>query len=151
MKLSEALIERAELQKNNAQIINRITSNTMVQEGDKPAELPESLIEEYEENMERLEFLIKKINETNSKTIFEGSATISDAIAKRDCLGSKINAYRSFYESATIRQDRYSQKEVKFVRCIDAKKIQSIINSLSKEYRELDTKLQAINWTSDLI
>jgi G3E family GTPase len=151
MKLAEALIERAELQKKNAQLIQRITSNTKVQEGDKPAENPDSLIEEYDRNMDRLEVLIKKINETNSKIIIDNKETISEIIARRDCIGSKINAYRLFYESSTIRQERYSQKEVKFIRCIDAKKLQDTINMLSKEYREIDTRLQGINWITELL
>lgn len=151
MKLAEALIERAELQKKNSQLINRIMHNTMVQEGDNPAEEPTSLIEEYEKNMDRLEYLIKRINETNSKTKIDNGSTISEAIAKRDCLSTKINTYRMIYDSATIRQDRYSSKEVKFVRCIDAGKIQNTINILSKEFRELDTALQGINWNTELL
>ena len=34
MKLAEALIERAELQKENAKLLERIKDNTMVQDGD---------------------------------------------------------------------------------------------------------------------
>lgn len=150
MKLAEALIERAELQKKNAQLFNRITSNVMVQEGDTPAEKPEELIAEYEQNMKRLLFLVQKINKTNDTTPFS-NGTVADAIAQRDNLRTKISTYRSVYEAATIRPDRYSQKEVKFVRCIDAKALQHTINELSKQYREIDTKLQGINWTVDLI
>lgn len=101
--------------------------------------------------MDRLEHLIKKINDTNSKVVMGNGGTISEAIAKRDCLSSKIKAYRTIYDSATIKQDRYSSKEVKFVRCIDAKKVQNIINTLSKEFRELDTALQGINWTTEIL
>ena len=126
MKLAEALIERAEIQKINAQLLNRMTSNVMVQEGDAPAEQPQELIAEYEKNMERLLFLIKNINKTNDVTPFE-NGTIADAIAQRDCLKSKINVYRSIYESATIKHDRYNTNEIKFVRCIDAKELQYTI------------------------
>lgn len=151
MKLAEALIERAELQKKNAQLFSRITSNTMVQEGDSPAEKPEELIAEYEKNMEQLLFLVQKINETNHLTPFEGHGNVASAIAYRDNLKAKIGVYRSIYESATIKPERYSQKEVKFVRCIDARELQVKINQLSKEYRSLDTKLQGINWTVELV
>ncbi len=150
MKLAEALIERAEIQKRNAQLFNRITSNVMVQEGDIPAEEPEELIAEYEENMKRLLFLVQKINKTNDTIPFE-NGTISDAIAQRDNLKAKIGIYRSIYEAATIRQERYNVKEIKFVRCIDVKALQHNINELSKKYRQLDTKLQGLNWTVDLI
>ena len=151
MKLSEALIERAELQRKNAQLFSRIKNNTMVQEGDTPAENPQDLITEYEENMERLLFLIRKINATNNATPFDNDGNVADAIARRDNLKAKIELYRSVYESAMIRPQRYSPTEVKFVRCVDAKELQNIINKLSKQYREMDTKLQGINWTTDLI
>jgi len=151
MKLAEALIERAEIQKKNGQIISRIKANTKVQDGDFPAEKPEELITEYENNMSRFFELVKRINETNCKNRFDGETNIADAIALRDCLGAKIKAYREFYESAVIKMDRYNRSEIKFVRCIDSKEIQKQIDKLSKEYRELDTKLQAVNWTVDLM
>ena len=151
MKLAEALIERAEIQKKNGQLMNRIKSNTKVQDGDSPAEKPEELIAEYEKNMDRFLELVKQINMTNSKTTFDGEKSIADAIAYRDFLGAKIGSYRDIYESATIKVDRYNRTEIKFVRCIDSGKLQSKIDMLSKEYRELDTKLQGLNWTTDLI
>ena len=151
MKLAEALIERAEIQKKNGQLINRIKDNTKVQEGELPSEKPEELIATYEENMARFLELVQRINKTNCETPFDEKRSIADAIALRDCLGAKIRAYREFYESTTIRVDRYSQKEIKIVRCIDAQELQSQIDRLSKEYREIDTKLQGINWTVDLL
>jgi hypothetical protein len=151
MKLAEALIERAEIQKKNWQLISRIKDNTKVQEGDAPSEKPEELIAEYEENMDRFLDLVQRINDTNSKTPFDEGKCIADAIALRDCLGAKIRAYRDFYESAAIRQDRYNRTEIKFVHCIDPKELQNQVNRLSKEYREIDTKLQGLNWTVDLM
>jgi len=151
MKLAEALIERAEIRKNLGQLISRIKDNSKVQEGDSPSEKPEELLVEYEENTERLLELVKQINKTNCKTPFDPNMSIADAIALRDCLGAKIRAYREFYESATLKLERYSLNEIKVVRCIDAKELQNQINKLSKEYREIDTKLQGINWTVDLI
>jgi hypothetical protein len=151
MKLAEALIERAELQKENAKLLGRIKDNTMVQDGDSPAEEPEELIEQYERNMERFLLLVQKINETNSKTAFGNGMNIADAIALRDCLGAKHRAYQNMYSATTISVNRYSQNEIKFVRCLEPKVIQKRIDKLAKEYRELDTKLQGINWTVDLV
>jgi len=150
MKLAEALIERAEIRKKLGQLINRIKENTKVQDGDSPSEKPEELIAEYEGSMKRLLDLVQQINYTNCKTSFDLNMSIADAIALRDCLGAKIRAYREIYESATLKLDRYSHNEIKVVRCIDAKELQNKINKLSKEYREIDTKLQGINWTVDL-
>jgi len=151
MKLAEALIERAEIQKQNGQLFNRIKANTKVQEGDLPAEKPEELIVKYEENMTQYLELVQRINDTNCKTPFNGEKSIADAIAMRDCLGAKIRAYREFYESSTIKPNRYNRMEIKFVSCVDSKMLQTRISELSKEYREIDTKLQGLNWTVDLI
>jgi len=151
MKLAEALIERAEIQKKNGRLVERIKDNAKVQEGDSPAEKPEELISEYEKNMARFLELVKRINNTNSKTPFDDNMSIADAIALRDCLGIKIKTYRTFYDSGTIKRDRYSRNEIKFVRSIDVVALQKQIDIFSKEYRELDTKLQGINWTVDLL
>lgn len=151
MKLAEALIERAELQKKNGQLIKRIQYNVKVQEGDTPAENPEELIAEYEGNMTRILKLVQRINDTNCKTPFGKNMNITEAIAMRDYLAQRIKSYRDFYVAATIKQDRYNRGEIKFVRCVNSGEFQNKINILSKEYRELDTKLQGLNWTVDLL
>jgi len=151
MKLAEALIERSELQKENAILLDRIKDNLQVQEGDLPVEAPEKLISQYEHNMERLSELVSKINKTNSKTEFNDGMSIADVIAMRDCLETKQRAYLNMYVSTKIKSDRYSHNEIKFVRCMDPKILQKQIDIYGKKYRELDTKLQGMNWTVDLI
>ena len=150
MKLAEALIERADLQRKIAQIEVRMRQNVKVQEGDKPAEAVDELLPQYESLMDRLEHLIAKINRTNGEAPLN-NMTLAEAITKRDCLKSKIHAYRELYEAASISQDRYSNKEIRFIRCVDAAKLQTRIDSMSKAYRELDTKLQGQNWTIELL
>lgn len=149
MKLAEALIERADLQKKIAQLRNRMEQNAKVQEGEKPAEAVGELLPEYDEMMLSLEILIKRINRTNAATCFEDGC-LSDAITRRDCLRGRINAYRELYDAAAIRQERYSRSEVKYIRCIETEGLQKTIDSLSKQYRESDTKIQAMNWMTEL-
>lgn len=150
MKLAEALIERADLQRKIAQIEARMRQNVKVQEGDKPTEYVDELLPQYESLADRLECLIANINRTNSSTPFN-DITLAHAITKRDCLKSKIHAYRELCEAALITQDRYSNKEIRFVRCVDVVKLQKRIDDMSKAYRELDTKMQGLNWTTDLL
>ncbi len=150
MKLAEALIERADLQREIAQLESRMRQNAKVQEGDEPAEDVSKLLPQYERKMADLEGLIIRINKTNHEASFD-AVTLADAIAKRDCLKSKLRAYRDLHEAASISQDRYSNKEIKFIRCIDVAILQDRIDRLAKEYRELDTKLQAMNWAVDLL
>ena len=150
MKLAEALIERADLQRKIAQVESRMEQNAKVQEGDEPAEAIDKLMPQYEDLMDNLEELIIRINRTNANVSFE-DMTLADAIAKRDCLKSKIRAYRDLHEAASIYHDRYSNKEIKFVRCVDVVELQAKIDRLSKAYREIDTKMQGLNWTIDLL
>lgn len=150
MKLAEALIERADLQHKIGQLEHRMQVNAKVQEGDEPAESVDELIPQFEKAMDNLENLIARINKTNSSTPFE-EITLSQAITKRDNLKSKIRAYRDLHQVATISHDRFSAKEIKYIRCVDVVKLQKRIDSLSKEYRELDTKMQGLNWTVDLV
>ena len=49
MKLAEALILRADLQKRLEQLRQRLILNAQVQEGEQPAEDPESLLRELDE------------------------------------------------------------------------------------------------------
>ncbi|MCD0161136.1 hypothetical protein IHN63_07420, partial [Deinococcus sp. 6YEL10] len=57
MKLAEALIERADLQKRAAQLEERLVKNLLVQEGEAPAEDPQALLREFAEVAARLEAL----------------------------------------------------------------------------------------------
>jgi hypothetical protein len=122
-----------------------------VQEGDAPAENPAELIVEYERASTELTRLIQQINRTNSVTVLGPEGTISDAIAVRDVLKSKQNAYNALAAAATVTQDRYSRSEVKFQGTVDVTAIQRQADSLARDYRELDARIQASNWTTDLI
>ena len=62
MKLAEALLERADLQKRIAQMDGRLENNAQVQEGEKPAEDPKALLKELEEMAVRMEQLVTAIN-----------------------------------------------------------------------------------------
>ena len=149
MKLAEALIARADIQKKIAQLRTRMEQNVKVQEGETPAEPIKELLPQYDRMMIDLETLIKRINRTNGSTAF-GGGTLTDAITERDCIRGRINAYRELYDKAMIRHTRYSRSEVKYVRCVDTVSLQEAIDSMSKQYRELDTKIQAANWTTEL-
>ena len=54
-------------------------------------------------------------------------------------------------EEATVKVNRYSQTEIKIFSAMKVDQLQREINKYSKEYRELDTKLQGLNWTIDLM
>ncbi|VXD24063.1 conserved hypothetical protein [Planktothrix serta PCC 8927] len=150
MKLAEALILRADCQKKIAQLRQRLSRVVKVQEGEEPAENPADLLAELESVTAELVILIKRINRTNSTTPFQGE-TLADALAERDVLILKRNTTANLVEEAAIRQDRYSRSEVRFVSTIDIAAIQRQVDNLSRNYRELDAQIQALNWQTDLI
>lgn len=150
MKLAEALLKRAELKQDCDRLLERILNNALVQDGDEPAENPEQLLPKYEASMQQLEELIQQINHTNSVTSFEGDETIADALARRSTLAARQRAYEQVYSQLQIQRNRFSATEIRFVRCLDPAVIQKSINKVCQEYRELDTKLQALNWTVEL-
>jgi predicted GTPase len=109
-------------------------------------------METYESQMARLEELIVLINKTNATSLLEDvNISITDAIAKRDCIRSKMRCYKELHNATSIQQERYARNEVRYVRCISPKYIQQKIDSLAKAYRELDTKIQTANWNTTIV
>ena len=46
---------------------------------------------------------------------------------------------------------RYGRNELKYVRTIDIKVLRKEADTYAKQYRELDLKIQSLNWTVDLV
>jgi hypothetical protein len=122
-----------------------------VQEGEEPAENTNELLAEVERVFSRLLELVSAINRTNAKTAFNEVQTISDAIATRDVLGKKRDLLGGIADAASTRQDRYSKSEVKFVATVPVGQLQKQMDQLAKQFREVDTRLQELNWKTDLI
>lgn len=151
MKLAEALILRADYKKRIAQLRQRISTNAKVQQGEEPAENPQVLLKEFEQVAEGTFDLIKRINKTNIITNFDESRTLTDALAERDILGTRRKIYEDLVSAASAPQDRYSLSEIKFQSTVNVKEIQKYVDDLAKAYRELDTKIQALNWKTELV
>lgn len=129
----------------------RLQANAKVQEGDQPSEAPEELLSEIEKNLTSLESLTVRINKTNIAEVLEEGTSIMEAIVRRDMLGLKRSILEELASSAAITRDRFSRSEIKFEPTVDVGEIRKQIDAVAKEYRELDTKLQAANWNVDLL
>ena len=151
MKLAEALAERSDCEGRIAEIRKRIVRSARVQEGEQPAENISDLLAESERMFARLLELVAAINRTNSQTPFDGGRTVADAIAERDLAGKRRDFLAAIAEAASTRQDRYSKSEVKFVAALSIASLQAEVDRLAKHYRELDTRLQELNWKTELI
>ena len=150
MKLAEALILRADLQKRIDQLRVRLNNNAKVQENDEPSENPEELLNELDNNINQLKILIKQINRTNCVTVSNGQ-TLADLIAERDTLTLKSNILRGFLNIAGQKVNLYSTTEIKIMSTVDVPALQKKLDLLSKKIRETDTELQQANWLTELI
>ncbi|WP_456279096.1 DIP1984 family protein [Bacillus sp. AK128] len=151
MKLAEALILRSDYQKRIEQLKNRLTQNIRVQEGDLPNEEPKLLMKELTELLEKLNHLIKSINRTNLHTSYDEKQSLADALTSRDLLGQERKIYSDLLGQATMRHDRYSRSEIKYVTTINVQETQKYVDELAQRYRNLDVKLQELNWKTDLL
>lgn len=151
MKLAEALILRADLKTRAAQLRERLKANAKVQEGETPSEDPQELLREFEEIAAQTLTLIQQINRTNSQTPFADVESLADALARRDVLKLRLSVLRDLVEAASVKVERYGQSEIKSYATIDVRATQKQSDELSKLLRELDTKVQSLNWTVDLV
>ena len=150
MKLATALSERADIQRRLSQLQVRLNNNAKVQEGEEPAEDPKALLKELDGLLQRLEWLMARINLTNSATLVEGR-TLTELLARRDCLNKRLGLLRSFLDNASAKTDRYSQKEIKILSTVKVAQLQKDLDADSKALRELDEQIQSLNWTTELI
>lgn len=151
MLLAEALARRAEAQDRLNKVQERLISVARVQEGDTPEENPQALLSEGEGLLEEIEALVCRINYTNSRTNFDEQTTLTDAIARRDGLLRARRLYNAVADAASTRQDRYSRNEIRYVSTLSVADLRASADRLSKEYRELDTRIQQLNWTTELL
>lgn len=150
MKLATALSERADIQRRLMGLGTRLDNNAKVQEGESPAEDPNVLLAEMDTLLNRLEELIARINLTNSRTS-ENGVTMTEMLAKRDALAKRVQLMRSFLDNASAKVDRYSRAEIRIVSTVDVAACQKSVDDCSRDLRELDEKIQALNWTTELM
>lgn len=150
MKLAEALQERADVQKKIAQLGERLNVNARVQQGEAPAEDPFELLRELDECISRLEFLIISINKTNALTSDSGES-LTALIGRRDCMQKKIKILQAFLYEASDLADRSYKSEIIVRSTISVSDMRKELDLLSKNMRELDLRIQQINWLTELV
>ncbi len=150
MKLAEALNLRADIAKRISQLSVRLQNNALVQEGEEPAENPNELLAELNGLIAQQEELIGRINLTNAKTVSE-SKTLTEMIAHKDCLRTKIDVIREFLNAASQTVRRGLRTEIKIYSTVQVSVLRKQVDGLEKEFRETDVKIQALNWNTELI
>lgn len=151
MLLAEALAERAEAQNRLLRLTERLKAVARIQEGDTPDENPAELLAEVAALYTKVEDLIRRINATNTATVFDGTMSLTDAIAKRDVALQRRRFYTNLADAAGARQDRFSRSEIKYVATVDVGELRTKADQAAKEYRLLDTRIQQLNWATELL
>ena len=150
MKLAEALKERADIQTRIAQLRNRLSLNARVQEGEKPSEDPEELLRELDALVSRLEELITRINHTNAETRDDG-ISLTALIARRDCQQKKADILRGFLSEASSLASRATRSEIRIKSTVNVAEKRKELDKLSQELRQTDSRIQQLNWLTELL
>jgi len=151
MKLAEALITRADLQKRLEQLRSRLSLSVVVQEGEEPPEDPRALLSEVARLTEDLERLIPRINRTNLAVQLENGQTLTEALARRDMLALRYSLLNTAATGASDRQRRYGLSEIRQVATVNVGELRRELDALAQARRTLDAAIQAANWANDLL
>lgn len=159
MKLAEALSLRSDAQKRLAQLQARAVAVSRYQEGEDPGEDAVTLLIEARQVIEEIEGLVRRINRTNSATELEPGLSISDAIARRDALAMRRRLVTTIADAGSGRQDQGSpawmarqlRSELRQVTAVPIGDLRREADDVARQYRELDTKLQEVNWSTELL
>lgn len=149
MKLAEALQERSDLLNKISQIKGRLVNNVLVQEGEEPLECPSELKAQLDSALERLNYLICRINLTNASTMIEGKS-LTEILALKDSLSLKVRQYRDIIDEASRVNYRARGGEIKFKSTIEVSAWQKECDDTAKQLRLVDNQLQMSNWSVDL-
>jgi hypothetical protein len=150
MKLAEALARRAELKERFNELSARADESARTQEGDEPAEDSLALLAESDRVADEFERLIRQINATNLATEVEAGLTMTGALARRDVLRMRRRVRAGLADAGVARADRWTRSEIKMIPKVDVRQLRSEADRMAAELRELDTRIQEVNWSVEL-
>src|SRR5690606_4900037 len=139
---AEGLLLRADLIKKIEHLQNRIRPVLIVSDDKSPQEDPVELLAKMRTALHELEDIIVRINNTNNNTQIEGYKSLMEALAKRDALKMLSERLRNIRFSAQVNNSGDANLQA----TIDIKKLQIEMDETGRAFRELDSKIQEINW-----
>ena len=77
--------------------------------------------------------------------------SITALLAERDAQTMKVKTLGDALRVLTEREDRYNRSEIRFVRTVDVKEFRHTYDRSAAALRELDLKIQAAGWTTELV
>lgn len=151
MKLAEALMTRADLQRRFEQLRSRIQSNARFQEGEEPTEDAAARLVEASALLEQIESLVVAINLSNTAAVLPDGRTITACLARRESLHSR-HALLTTAANAAQGDDGYRQlrSELRQLPALPVVQLRRQADEVAREPRELDVEIQRANWEVDL-
>lgn len=149
MKLAEALLLRADMQKKLASLKQRLERNIQIQEGEVPDENPEELMINAQQTNDELHALIAKIHRTNALAMIDNTPML-DILVERDKLIERHKIIMSALTPARQVTQRYSNREIKWVVTIPVRNLQRQADDVAEKIRLINIKIQSANWQIDL-
>lgn len=137
------------MKKRVYQLAHRIEACATHQEGTEPNEDPTAIFAEMDAAIARFEELVCAVNIKNSQTVVDGR-TLTEWIARKDCLKLKIDQYLSVVGAASRWNYRTMKTEIRILASVDVKALNRRIDELSKELRTVDNLIQKTNWEIEL-
>jgi hypothetical protein len=150
MKLAEGLLLRSDIQKKLASLQVRAQRYVIVQEGEAPAEDPQSIFREIDALANQFERLIYSINRANLQYKLKSGQSLTEALAHRDTLTLRHRILLSVIEVCTKPAERYGMKEIRWVTTVSVPSLQQQVDALAKEIRELNAAIQEAGWQVEL-
>lgn len=151
MKLADALLLRSDMNKKIASLSERIKGNCRVQDGEKPGEDPQKLLEEAFRVLQEFERLVGRINRTNLVVKIAGGKTMTAAIAERDRMSAQHKILKTAADACRIETNYYSNSEIKWKPVLKVDSLEKQADDLSKDIRELNSAIQEANWANELL
>ena len=155
MKLAEALLLRADRNRSLEQLKQRIAVSARYQEGENPPEDARDLVAAASSVLDELEVLIRNNNRTNSGTVMTDGRTLTDALAERDVLRLRYSMLKVSADAASGASQRAgfiraTRSELKYLRALDVRDLRQQASVVARRARELDARVQQVNWTTEL-
>lgn len=122
-----------------------------MQEGTVPAEDPETILREMDSLSRQLEQITTDINLTNSSVKDAEGETMTALISRRDALRRRVEYMRNFLNAASEVTMRRQSTDIRILPTVNVTEFRKRLDRLSKELRELEMRIQSLNWTSELI
>lgn len=151
MKLAEALLLRSDQQKKIASLKQRINANVLVQDGDKPSEDPNELLQQIFAVTQQSQKLVYAIHQTNALAKLKNSRSLLELLTQRDELAERHKILSSAISNTHREPDRYSSREIKWHKVIAVSSLQKQADDISAKLRDLNVLIQASNWQIDLL